>query len=269
MWRTTCPEGSIPWAEFVKIIDVTIHFCISFKYHTSWVCSTCALHTKALRHIGQFLDVQTVNACTGKFYVACWCCVELCIRHDALPWPVDLGLRQRSTSTRGPGSQAMIYLDPSTWVSGNALPWPVDLGLSNALPLPVDLGLRQWSTSTWVSGNALPWPVDLGLRQCCTSTREPGSQATLYLDLWTWVSGNALPRPVDLGLRQQSTSTSGPGSQAMLYLDLWTWVSGNALHRAVDLGLRQRSTSTCGPGPRQRSTSTRGPGSQATLFIDP
>jgi len=63
----------IPLAESVKIIGVTINPGILFNRHISKVCSSCAIHTKALRHIRPFLDVHTANtiACSLLQRVAC------------------------------------------------------------------------------------------------------------------------------------------------------------------------------------------------------
>jgi len=45
-----------------KCDRVTIDPGLSFDKHISKVCSSCALHTKALRHIRLLLDVHTANA---------------------------------------------------------------------------------------------------------------------------------------------------------------------------------------------------------------
>jgi len=45
-----------------KCDRVTIDPGLSLDKHISKVCSSCALHTKALRHIRLLLDVHTANA---------------------------------------------------------------------------------------------------------------------------------------------------------------------------------------------------------------
>jgi len=57
----TIAGANITPVDSVKIVGVTIDKNLSFEKHISGICSSCAMQTKALRHIRPFLDIQTAN----------------------------------------------------------------------------------------------------------------------------------------------------------------------------------------------------------------
>ena len=68
----TISSSNITQVNLMEMVDITIDRNLSFEKHISGVCSSCAMQTKALRHIHPFLNIQNTNAiaCSEVFVSA-------------------------------------------------------------------------------------------------------------------------------------------------------------------------------------------------------